>query len=421
MLFGGWMIGFLGFLLVISVIAREAPLFLLATALLVAAGLSRLWEAHCLSGVEYRRRLSRTQAAFGEEVVLEIEVVNRKLLPLSWLEIEDEVPQGLPPRSGTLHPSHKPERAVLANLFPLRPFERVRRRYVIPCLVRGEHRFGPVRLRSGDLFGFVTCERTLELFDSLVVYPRVVPIDRSLLPARDYQGELRTRSWLFEDATRVAGAREYRPGDRLRRIHWPASARTGQLHSKVLEATTSQRLVIFLNVDTNELPGWGFGYDPEVLEMSITTAASVARWGLGEGYLVGLSSNGFHRWVRGSVMVPASRDPEQLERILLALGRVEPIPAQRFELELSRQAARLPFGSTLLVISPVFTPPVAEAIRSAVGRGHAAVLILTGRRRPAVPITGVPVRYVGPPEAWRDATTISPEEVGTAATRSWVR
>ena len=71
-------------LFALSVATREAPLFLLTLALLVAAALSRLWERFALERIEYRRHFSRAQVAFGEQVELEIEVVNRKLLPLSW-------------------------------------------------------------------------------------------------------------------------------------------------------------------------------------------------------------------------------------------------------------------------------------------------------------------------------------------------
>jgi uncharacterized protein (DUF58 family) len=83
-----------------------------------------------------------------------------------------------------------------------------------------------VRLRTGDLFGLVSRELDLDLTSVLVVYPRVVPVTALGLPARQPIGERRTRSWLFEDPSRLVGVREHRPGDSLRRIHWAASART---------------------------------------------------------------------------------------------------------------------------------------------------------------------------------------------------
>src|SRR5437763_9086179 len=94
-MFGTATITLLALLLLLGVFLRQAPLFLLALALLVAAILSRLWESYGLVGVEYSRRFSKRQIPFGETIELDIEIVNRKLLPLAWLEIEDEMSPNL--------------------------------------------------------------------------------------------------------------------------------------------------------------------------------------------------------------------------------------------------------------------------------------------------------------------------------------
>ncbi len=393
-------------LLIVSVIAKENALFLLALALLVAAVLSKLWERHCLTGVEYRRSLSQHQVAYGEELQLEIEVANRKLLPLSWLEIEDEIPRELAPTKGKVYASHKPDRAILANLLALRPYEWVRRRYAIPCLHRGEHFFGPVGLRSGDLFGFVSAERTLEFSESVVVFPRVVPLTKLGLPARQPLGDLRAQSWIFEDPSRVAGAREYQPGDSLRRIHWPASVRTQQLQSRVYEATTSHKLMIFLNLSTAEL-AWSFGYDPDILELGITTAASIANWGLELGYQVGLFTTGLHRGRREDVIVDVGGDPGQWERILVALGRLQPVSTMTFQSLLDRYSHRLPFGATVIAVTAAIPPPVGAALQGLRARGHAITAVLTGRMSVGASLAGITVRQVGPPEAWKEMPALS--------------
>jgi uncharacterized protein (DUF58 family) len=396
-------------LLVVSVVTRESSLFLLALALLVAAGLSRLWERYCLIGVEYRRSFSRHQVPYGEMVQLEIEVQNRKLLPLSWLEIEDEIPQELRPVRGKVYPSHKPGRALLANLLALRPYEWVKRRYSIPCLARGEHFFGPVQLRSGDLFGFVSVERSLEMADTLVVLPRVVPLSELGLPARQPLGNLRAASWIFEDPSRTAGAREYRPGDSLKRIHWPASIRTGHLQSRVYEATTSHKLMIFLNLSTAEV-AWSFGYDPDILEMGITTAASIANWGLERGYQVGLFTNGLHRGRAGDVVVEAGGDPGQWERILVALGKLQPVSVMAFQGLLGRYSRGLPYGSTIVAVTAAIHPPVGAVLQELQARGHAITVVLTGRSELGAPPPGVTVRRVGPPEGWKEMQCLSPSD-----------
>lgn len=406
-MFGSGMLTLLFVLLGLAVLMRETSLFLLTLVLLVAALLSRLWERHCLERIDYRRRFSQVRAQYGETVELEIEIVNRKLLPLSWLEIEDEFPRSFEPTGARVYLSHKAGRAIIPNLLALRPYERVRRRYTMPCLVRGEHLFGPVRLRSGDLFGFSTREETIELYDTFVVYPRVVPLVDLGLPARQPLGDLRTQSWLFEDPTRVAGVREYRPGDSLRRIHWAASAKTQRLQTRVYEATTEHKLEVFLNLNTDEDEWWSLRYDPDVLEFSIVTAASLAKWGLEQGYAVGLATNGIHRWVGGTVTIPAARDSGQLERLLVALGRLQPFTLGSIAEVLHREGRRLPFGSTVVVVTAGMERTLAAAARSLRTRGHSVVVVLTGREPTRVTVDGMTIRRVGPPDAWRTIAQLS--------------
>jgi|DewCreStandDraft_2_1066082.scaffolds.fasta_scaffold01915_17 uncharacterized protein (DUF58 family) len=411
-----WMLALLLFL---SVLAHQAPLFVLSLALLVAAGVSKLYERYCLSGLEYRRRFSRRAADFGETIELEVEVVNRKLLPLAWLEIEDETPRALPPARGRVHFSHKPNRSLLTSLLALRPYERVRRHYPLPCLTRGEHRFGPVRLRTGDLFGLVTREEVRLQEDVLVVYPRVVPVAALGLPARRPLGELRTRSWLFEDPSRLAGVRDYRPGDSLRRIHWAATARTQRLQAKIYEATTSHTLMLFLNVQSTPAGWWGLGYDPDVLELSIMTAASLAAWAFEHGYQVGLVTNGMHYFRRTKVAVAPTGDPARLPDFLDALGRLQPIAVRPFETLLTEDVRQLPFGATIVAVTGVLTAPVVSALLALTRRGHAVTIVLTGRQDAPASLVGIPVRRVGPPEAWRELAELrfAGAQTGTLARR----
>lgn len=404
-MFGPATVSLLVVVLLLSLLTRQAPLLLLALALLLAAGLSKLWERYCLVGLEYRRRFSQRRVNFGEPVELEIEVVNRKILPLAWLEIEDEVPKALPIPRGHLLTSHKVGRAILANLIALRPYERVRRRYVLPCQTRGEHVFGPVRLKTGDLFGLVTRELDLDARESLIVYPRVVPLARLGLPARQPLGDLRTQSWLFEDPSRFVGAREHRPGDSLRRIHWGASARSGRLQVKVFEATTSHQLALFLDLNTTG-PWWNLTYDADVLELGITTAASLARWAIEQGYPVGLATNGMHRGQLGRVAVDSGAGPNQLQQLLEALARLEPFATRPFARVVAEGARRLPFGATVVVVAAGLDAAVVAELLALRRRGHPVVTVLTMDRPIVGSLDGIVVRRVGPPESWRELPTL---------------
>lgn len=404
-MFGSATITFLAVVLILSLLTRQAPLFLLALALLLAAGLSKLWERHCMTGLEYRRRFSRRKVGFGETVELEVEIVNRKLLPLGWLEIEDEVPKALKIPRAQILSSHKVGRALLSNLIALRPFERVRRRYVIPCEIRGEHLFGPVRLRTGDLFGLVSREQDLDIADTLIVYPRVVPVVQLGLPARQPLGDLRTRSWLFEDPSRFVGAREHRPGDSLRRVHWAASARSQTLQVKVFEATTSHQLVLFLDLNTAGL-WWNFTYDTDALELAITTAASLARWAIEQDYSVGLVTNGMHRGKLARVAVDAAGGAAQFPRILEALARLEPFAVRPFAQLVAEGARRLAYGATVVVVAARLDALTVAELTALRRKGHPVVAVLTEPGAGPTSLGGIVIRRVGP-VGWREMSSLA--------------
>ena len=79
------------------------------------------------------------------------------------------------------------------------------------------------------------------------------------------------------------------PGDDPRRIHWKATARAGELRSKVFETPALHRLLLLL--DVRNYSEAARGPDLEIQELTIATAASLGIWALEEGYMVGLLAN----------------------------------------------------------------------------------------------------------------------------------
>src|SRR4030042_644433 len=154
-------------ILIVSLVLHQVPLALLSFLFILTGGVSRLWNKYCLRRIEYRRRLSHNQVFFGEEVVLEIEVANRKPLPLPWLKIEDELPEKVTLLKGKASSSHE-DRVTLTNIFPIGMYHRVKRRFPIKCPQRGAFIFGPTRIQSGDLFGFFRRDMYIEKLDFLL-------------------------------------------------------------------------------------------------------------------------------------------------------------------------------------------------------------------------------------------------------------
>ena len=387
-----WLIGGLLF---VSLLLREGQLFVVAVILLLVSSVSQLWERYCLHGLRYRRVLGQTRAFFGEEVPLTIEIVNEKPLPLAWLEVEDTVPGlGMTLQPAHVGPSHIPGRRLLSMLLSVRWYERVRRHYRVTCAARGIHAFGPAVLRTGDIFGLSTREMDIPREDYLLVYPRIVPLERLGLPASHPFGEVPLqRQWLFEDPMRTVGVREFRPGDNPRRLHWKATARAPDqaLQVKLFEPTTTHRLHVLLNVGTSDL-NWSWqGYDPDALEAAITIAASVASWAAERSLLIGLSANAklFHS--TDAVRIRPSRDPRQLMHIFEALARLVPMPSMAPETLVELEGRELAFGTTVVMVTAVANQALLLQLRRLRRGGHQPILLLiSAAEQPLAPLDGLP-------------------------------
>ena len=110
-------------------------------------------------------------------------------------------------------------------------------KYVIECDTRGYYQIGPTLLETGDLFGLHRRHRIVAKAFYLMVLPKVLPLPKYDFASQRPIGEVNVARRLFEDPTRNAGVRPYQVGVR-KRVHWRATARTGELQCRVFEATT---------------------------------------------------------------------------------------------------------------------------------------------------------------------------------------
>jgi len=413
----GWL-GVAFFLALLGLAVHQPIAFVLGLVLLLGASASFLWDRYCLWGVDYHRVFAPRRAFYGEEITLAVEVTNRKVLPLAWLEAVDELPAELEVLDGRVIPSLRQRRQLLVNLFSTRWYERVRRRFRLRCTARGYFRLGPVRLRSGDLFGFTLRGRDLELSDHLIVYPKVVPLEALGLPPLHPLGEARTPRLLFEDPTRTVGTREYLAGDPLRRLHWKATAKVGTLQSRLYESTLTRRLVLFVNMDTLGEYAEYRGFVRPLLELNLMVAASAAYWAHERGYPVGLYANGFLpeglRWIG----MPPALHPAHLATMLEALAKVFATPVMPVGDLIQLAARELPWGTTAVIITAVVDVLLEASILRLREAGHGVVMILIGdhAREPGVDI---PVFRVRGEVGWRamDELRLAPSLGAAAAAR----
>jgi uncharacterized protein (DUF58 family) len=372
---------------VLLALAIDQPLLVALGLLLAIATLAAYcWWRFGLRAVRVQRTIGASHASFGDEIELAIVIENEKPLPLIWLEILDEVPEPdrLTIRGASVEKAEGPGRYVMRSTFSVGPYERVRRRHTIVCAARGWYRLGPTTLVTGDPFGFTRRSVVVSSPVDLIVFPEVRPLAAFRLPSDLPMGKATPIRPLFDDPYVVEGIRPYQVGDHPRQLHWRASARAGSLQSKRYERTASPALMIALDVNTFE--HFWEGFDSELLELSISVAASVGADALERGLQVGLISNALLQGTSRHTRVAPGASRGQLPRLLEALAMLVGGTGVRIEQLLTAESRRLPWGSTFVVVTTRVTDPLQATLLALARRGMRPVVILCGDREDEFPL-----------------------------------
>ncbi|TIC80969.1 DUF58 domain-containing protein [Nocardioides sp. GY 10127] len=222
------------------------------------------------------RRVAPSVVAAGSSAEVTLGLTHEGRVPTSVLLLEDQLPFVLGPRP----------RFTVAGA---RRGWRREVTYPVRSDVRGRHVVGPMSVRVRDPLGLVELGRTFTSTTTLLVTPRVRPLPALPLGgASAGSGHQRPRSFASGSAEDVT-VRDYRRGDDLRRVHWPSSARTGELMVRREEQPWQQRATVL--VDNRAAVHTGAG-PAASLEAAVSAAASVAVHLAGRGYAVRLVSAG---------------------------------------------------------------------------------------------------------------------------------
>ena len=327
---------------------------------------SHVWMRYALGRLTIERTMPG-RAFVNERIAVRLALHNRSLLPLPWVQMQEAVPLDLKDqhdyrlvvsigaRSATVHD------------------------YMLLCKHRGYFTVGPLRLQSGDLFGFVDARWEELTANTLIVYPEIVPLERLGLPSRSPFGGLRSPQRLLEDPARMAGVRAYRSGDTLRSVHWKATAHTDALLVKKMDPSKAVPVTIVLDLDRNAYPGRSaIGSS----EWAIVMAASVAAHMIGQRQPVGLHTNGRDPLADSPALpVPQRSGQGHLMALLSLLARVQMQPCDAtFADWLPAQVSNVPWGSTLLVVTPQLNERSLWVLHAAYRRGTSVLALICAQQ-----------------------------------------
>ena len=119
--------------------------------------------------------------------------------------------------------------------------------YQVRSHLRGRHRLGPLGVQVQDPFGLANRNAVLEGTTDLVVLPAVHPLSSSRHPSAGVGSEGEQAHLIALHGEDDVTIREYRDGDDLRRIHWPATARTGDLMVRQEDRPAQRRALVLLD------------------------------------------------------------------------------------------------------------------------------------------------------------------------------
>lgn len=186
--------------------------------------------------------------------------------------------------------------------------------YTIRPHVRGVHPLGPLRVWVRDPFGLTSAARTAGGTDAVLVIPRIHPLTtgRSLGRGVGSEGSIPHQVALHgEDDQSI---RDYREGDDLRRIHWPATARRDTLMVRQEDRPARRRAVILLDTRSAHHTGRG---PTSSFEWFVTMAASIGAHALDLGYAV-------HLLTPDPTLDTGARSDDGLDTMLDTLAKVRP-------------------------------------------------------------------------------------------------
>jgi uncharacterized protein (DUF58 family) len=273
-------------------------LYPVAVGLSLAVALAWVWARSLRRPMRLERRTGHKDHVEGANVLVEVELEpESSLVPSSVLLVE---------RIGRLG-----ERTTVLE----RRGRKLGGRYFLDSLPRGRYAFTDTRAVLDDPFGLERVEQALHGDGTLLVYPRLVDLEGVFSQGIEAHQGRRVAMW------RPAGfdlhsVREYQQGESLRKVHWPTTARRGELMVKDFDDAARDEVAVILDAEAGPVVGTAPGSS---FEAQVRAAGSILQAHVRAGRRSVLVVNGARRSVQ-DVHTPGAEWRHALE----LLASVEP-------------------------------------------------------------------------------------------------
>jgi transglutaminase-like putative cysteine protease len=144
-------------------------------------------------------------------------------------------------------------------------------------------------METGDPFGIYKVSIDYPDSVNMMVVPPVMPLPEIEVASGISDGQDRSLIKAMSQTVTSTSVREYAPGDSIRWLHWPTTARTGNPFVRVFEDEPTSDWWVLLDLDSRVQAGKG---QKSTEEHGVILAASLVNRGLELGKKVGLVSHG---------------------------------------------------------------------------------------------------------------------------------
>jgi len=241
--------------------------------------------------LEVVRLFSPPVVSVGGTAQVTVRITNlgvRATTPIAW---EDALPweeEGTSRTAGPITPGRRHTRVATYDLHPPR---------------RGLYAVGPFVVEHEDPFGFATATLALGAPDRLVVVPAVSSLSDGGPSLTDGEGEAQLIQRRVTGNDDDLSTREYRPGDALRRVHWRASARHGELMVRQEEQRSHPDARILVDTRRAGYPdavadrgfSWGADWASDSFEWVVRMVASLGLHLEQSGFRVQVDETGYQQ------------------------------------------------------------------------------------------------------------------------------
>ena len=356
--------------------------FLIGTGLVVMLAVAWVYVRVIRTHVAAARRLLPSRVHAGSSSRVELTLTNRGRRRSPVLTVRDPFDRGA--------------RSARFLVAPLAPGEVGRAAYRVPTDQRGVFDLGPLEVSVSDPFGLAAAVTPAAPLTRLTVYPRIDDIPPPPLGQGDdpMAGADHPRA-LSGGGSDFYALRPYVRGDDLRKVHWPSTAKAGDLMLRQDEMPWQARSTLVLDTRARTCPAPAF-------ELLVSATASVAVAAARHGGLLRLSTTGGFdsRWEGGSA--------SKIDNILEHLASVQLGDGSW----LARLSAvrRAPGGGALVAFTTAMAPDEdLRALAALRTRFSSVTLVLVSAGAPRRVTGGVHVVEIRPERpflaAWTQAMT----------------